>query len=302
MKWWWSLCLIPALLGGAISIALNLGMQNVPILGLRVDVGTVALIFGITFSLVALATILIFHQVQRIRDVSALQAAENHRRFLQRLDHEFKNPLTAILAGLANISTAIMEDTHKDSLLSVEAQVKRLRDLVADLRKLSDLETREIEWVQVDIAVLLKGLLALTEEEGTKDRRVILSIPEAPWPLPKVKGDWDLLFLAVHNLLHNALKFTSPGDTIEIRAFEDGSEVVIEVADTGPGIPEEEVSQVWEELYRGKSARGIEGSGLGLTLVRSIVARHGGQVNLRSRSGQGTVFIIRLPAGDGRKH
>jgi two-component system OmpR family sensor kinase len=301
MKWWWSLCLIPALLGGAISVVLNLGMQNVPILVLRVDVGTVASILGIILSLMIFLTIFVFHQVQRVQDVSALQATEKHRRFLQQLDHEFKNPLTAILAGLTNISTAIMEDTHRDSLLSVEAQVKRLRDLVADLRKLSDLETREIEWVLVDISVLLKGLLVLTEEEGTKDRRVILSIPEAPWPLPKVDGDWDLLFLAVHNLLHNALKFTSPGDTIEIRAFEDGSEVIIEVADTGPGIPEDEVPNVWEELYRGKSARGKEGSGLGLALVRSIVTRHGGQVDLRSRSGQGTVFVIRLPTGDGRK-
>ena len=73
------------------------------------------------------------------------------------------------------------------------------------------------------------------------------------------------------------------------------------MADNGPGIPEDEVPHVWEELYRGKNARGIEGSGLGLTLVRSIITRHGGQVNLRSRSGQGTVFIIRLPVGDGRK-
>jgi two-component system OmpR family sensor kinase len=239
--------------------------------------------------------------MQRNREISALQAAEERRRFLQRLDHELKNPLTAILAGLANLSTADVEETHKTVLVSVEAQVKRLRDLVADLRKLSDLESREIEWVQVDIATLLKGLLALTEEEGTKERQINLSIPQAPWPLPTVKGDWDLLFLATHNLLHNALKFTSSGDTIEIRAFEDGSEVVIEVADTGPGIPDDEVPHVWEELYRGKSARGVAGSGLGLTLVRSIVTRHGGEVDLRSRSGQGTVFIIRLPVGDSRK-
>ena len=153
----------------------------------------------------------------------------------------------------------------------------------------------------VDIATLLKGLLALQEEEGFNHRNVTLSIPQAPWPLPQVRGDWDLLFLAIHNLLQNALKFTAPGDTIEIRSFEDGSEVVIEVADTGPGIPEEEVPHVWEELYRGKGARGVVGSGLGLALVRSIVIRHGGNVNLRSRSGQGTVFIIRLPVGDGRK-
>jgi two-component system OmpR family sensor kinase len=113
--------------------------------------------------------------------------------------------------------------------------------------------------------------------------------------VPDVLGDWDLLFLASYNLLDNALKFTRPGDTVEVRAFEDGAFVAIEVADTGPGIPEDDVSRVWEELYRGQGARGIPGSGLGLALVRAIVERHGGQVKLRSRLGQGTVVTMRLP-------
>jgi two-component system OmpR family sensor kinase len=80
-----------------------------------------------------------------------------------------------------------------------------------------------------------------------------------------------------------------------MRAFEDGSSIVVEVADTGPGIPAEEIDQVWEELYRGQGARSIPGSGLGLSLVRAIVTRHGGQVGLRSRTGQGTVVTLRLP-------
>jgi two-component system OmpR family sensor kinase len=108
-------------------------------------------------------------------------------------------------------------------------------------------------------------------------------------------ADRDLLYLAVYNLLDNALKFTRPGDTVEVRAFEDGASVVIEVADTGPGIPEDELPHVWEELYRGQGARAAPGSGLGLALVRAIVELHGGQINLRSRAGQGTVFTVRLP-------
>ena len=80
-----------------------------------------------------------------------------------------------------------------------------------------------------------------------------------------------------------------------MRAFEDGASVAIEVADTGPGIPEDEERHVWQELYRGNSARGVAGSGLGLTLVRAVVDRHGGDINLRSRSGQGTVITVRLP-------
>jgi two-component system OmpR family sensor kinase len=71
--------------------------------------------------------------------------------------------------------------------------------------------------------------------------------------------------------------------------------VAIEVADTGPGIPQEELPRAWEELYRGQGAQGVPGSGLGLALVRAIVERHGGQVTLRSRAGQGTVVTMRLP-------
>jgi two-component system OmpR family sensor kinase len=114
-----------------------------------------------------------------------------------------------------------------------------------------------------------------------------------------VTGDLDLLFVAVYNLLDNALKFTRPNDSIEVRASDDGTAVVVEVADTGLGIPEDELSHVFEELYRGQEARGIEGSGLGLTLVKAVVERHGGTVTLRSRVGQGSVFTLHLPASSG---
>ena len=100
-------------------------------------------------------------------------------------------------------------------------------------------------------------------------------------------------------MLDNAIKFTRPNDTLELRAFEDGTRVVIEVADTGPGIPAEELEHVWEELYRGGGARGIPGSGLGLALGRASVERHRGQGQRRSRTGQGTGFTLRWPAGSG---
>ena len=79
--------------------------------------------------------------------------------------------------------------------------------------------------------------------------------PRVPWPLPALDGDHTLLALAIHNLLDNGLKFTNPGNTIEVRAYENSNWINIEVADTGPGIPDDELPHVWEELLRGKSAR-----------------------------------------------
>lgn len=146
------------------------------------------------------------------------------------------------------------------------------------------------------LSELLTQLLELVQERPEAAvRHLRLSLPQAPWPLPPVAGDRDLLFLALHNLLDNALKFSRPEDTIEIRAFEDGTSVVVEVADTGPGIDEEELSHLGEELYRGSTARSVEGSDLGLALVQAIVARHQGTMAIRSRLGQGTVVTLRFP-------
>jgi two-component system OmpR family sensor kinase len=161
---------------------------------------------------------------------------------------------------------------------------------------LADLETRPIEHTQVDLGKILRTVIDLAQEDPRSVlREISLTLPQAPWPLPLVNGDEDLLLLALHNLVDNALKFSEPGDRIEVRAFEDGSSVVVEVADTGPGIPADELPHVWEELFRGKGARGVQGSGLGMALVRAIIERHNGRLALRSRVDQGTVVTARLP-------
>jgi signal transduction histidine kinase len=106
-----------------------------------------------------------------------------------------------------------------------------------------------------------------------------------------------LLGLVMYNLIENALKFTSGDQAVEVRALEDEKTIVIEVADSGAGIPSEELPKIFEELYRGANARGIEGSGLGLALVKRIVELHSGQIKVRSHQDDphGTVFTVRLP-------
>jgi two-component system OmpR family sensor kinase len=224
------------------------------------------------------------------------EAAADRSRFLRRLDHELKNPLTAIRAGLANLDMSQSDPARQQALASVEAQVLRLSQLTSDLRKLAELEARPLERDRVDIAELLREAVSLAEERpGVSSRSLVLALPQAPWPVPEVLGDWDLLFLAIYNLLDNALKFTGEDDRVEVRAVDDRGYVLVEVADTGPGIPDEELPRVWEELYRGQQARGVPGSGLGLALARTIVERHGGEIRLRSRVGQGTAVAVRLP-------
>ena len=296
LRWLW--ILLPLGLGLILALLLTLTDLPNPLLFLQADLGIITFGLGVLVSILVGVVIIVLDQIETTQINATIDFAEDRRRFLRRLDHELKNPLTAILAGLANLSILENPTERAGTLESVGTQVDRMRKLVADLRKLSELETRLLDLSPVEMTGLLEETFAFVEDEpGAVERRLTLSIPRAPWPLPTILGDYDLLVLAVHNLLINAVKFTQPGDTIEIRAFEDGSQVVIEVADTGPGIPENEIAHVWQELYRGAGARGIQGSGLGLALVRAIVSRHEGQITLRSRPGEGTVFTMRLPVG-----
>jgi two-component system OmpR family sensor kinase len=235
---------------------------------------------------------------------AAAAATQDRLRFLMRLDHELKNPLTAIRAGLANIDQAgAMAGPRSGAaygtsaaLASVSAQADRITRLVSDLRKLADLETQEIEAAPVNLPGLLHEVTeAVGKIPAARQRIIQVTVPRAPWPLPLIEGDRDLLFIAIQNLVANAVKFSAPGDTVEVRASEDDEALLLEVADTGTGIPADEIGQVWQELARGRAARRLPGTGIGLALVRVIVTRHGGRVAIRSREGQGTVVSIRLP-------
>ena len=265
---------------------------------LFVGLGLLLSLFG--WALLALAGRLDAYHARRLAALQA-EAASRRRQFLQRLDHELKNPLTALQIEAANLEPAGLpagvSTEHTITHHRLKEQVLRLHDLVVQLRKLGELETRPIEAEPVDLNGLLRELVAeFQANPAAQDRSISLSVPDLPWPLPPVSGDPDLVYLALRNVLANAVKFTRPGDSIQVRAFEAGHGVTVEIADTGPGIPADEQPHVWEELFRGQAARGAPGSGLGLALVKTILERHGGRTGLRSRPEQGTVVTLHFPA------
>lgn len=103
------------------------------------------------------------------------------------------------------------------------------------------------------------------------------------------------LALVAHNLLTNAAKYSDEGARIEVRGSEESGWVSIDVIDTGWGLDQPDLARVWDELWRGDEARRVEGSGLGLSLVRVVALRHGGEVAIRSVRGRGTNVRLRLP-------
>ena len=299
--WLWGLLAVtPVMLCGLLAAVFWLGWLPNRVAYLRADLGTIFLLFGLLASGGLTVEWLRWVREERshrnlVNRLLAESVSERHE-FLRRLDHELKNPLMAMRAGLANLTGTELNAPQREIIESVETQILRLGRLLTDLRKLAELEIRPLDCAPVDMSELLQDVVSMTEERPEAEgRHITLTLPQVPWPLPPVPGDRDLLFLLFHNLLDNALKFTQPGHKIEMRAFEDGAWVVVEVADTGQGIPEKDAMLVWNELYRGENARGVPGSGIGLALVRAITERHNGQVFLRSRFGQGTVFTLRLP-------
>ncbi|MEZ0491427.1 sensor histidine kinase [Kineococcus sp. TBRC 1896] len=239
-------------------------------------------------------------RVVRESEVAVRERATRDRQLLLgRLDHELKNPLTAIRLAQANAAAEdASPEQRRRGLRSIEEQVLRLSRLTADLRKIADVQTNPLTFRPVDLTALLEEAVEVVgEQPRAAGRRLDLDVPRAPWPLPAVDGDGDLLALALVNLVDNAVKYTPEGGNVEVRAREDSTGVLVEVADTGQGIPAEDLPHVWDELFRSPSARTVAGSGLGLPLVRAVVERHGGTVSADSREGQGTVVRVHLPAG-----
>ena len=296
------LFLLPLAAGGLASFAVQLMFNPVPVLLFRIDIGMVAFLAGLSITLVLLALLLGVvtneRQARKLIDDSLRESEQGRQRFLRRLDHEIKNPLTGLRAALVNLQESGNTVERQRASEHAGRAVERLTRLLTDLRKLSDLEERSIERLPVDVPDVLEDVVdAARSLPAYAGRNINLFISKVPSPLPAVTGDRDLLVLAVYNLVENALKFTSAEDSLEVRALEDGKAIVIEVADSGTGISSEDQSKIFEELYRGSNARSTEGSGLGLALVNRIIALHGGAVAVRSNQSEprGTVFTVRLP-------
>ena len=317
-KYWpvFLLIFLPLGLGLFVFALVRVFLGPVPPFIYTTDLGVVGLVFGATlrdpgalaFIAVTAVTFICVLFYLRNRQQSEIvrqtledatrEAEQRRRHFLRSLDHEIKNPLTALQAALVNLRESEGVEERQRAARNAERAVARLTRLLADLRKLSDLEERPLERLTVEIPDLLEDVVSAVRALPAFEKRTVnLLISRVPWPFPTITGDRDLLALVMYNLIENALKFTSGEEAVEIRALEDGRAIVIEVADAGPGIPPEELPRIFEELYRGANARGIEGSGLGLALVQRIVSLHGGQINVRSRQEDphGTVFTLRLP-------
>lgn len=261
------------------------------------DIDTFILFVGLLITILFSSALLSRTGIHRIQIMSEKQSqddfAADRARFLRRLDHEIKNPLMGIQTALDNLIDTPEPEQRRLIRTAIDEQIRRLTRLVADLRRIGDMEHHEIEMLPVDTNLLLEDAFGmLSDEELATKRNLELNIRN---PLPNLTGDYDLLLLALHNILNNAIKYTAEGDKISLTAFVDDLNLKIMVTDSGPGIASEDLPYIWDELYRSKYVKDIPGSGIGLALVWRIIERHKGRVIIDSSPDRGTRVEISLP-------
>jgi len=238
--------------------------------------------------------VMVFH------DVSEMKRLERIRQeFVANVSHELRTPLTAI-KGYAE---ALLEENLKSSphaaefLKVIDRHAARMEKIVADLLLLSQLEspTRFLRKELIDIAELLQGALDSVRPLGEAKKQV-LEI-KCPPKIPPFPGDNQKIHQMLVNLLQNAINYTPEGGKIALEAGKTKAGIQFEVADTGIGIPAEDLLRIFERFYRVDKGRSRElgGTGLGLSIVKHIAEAHGGRVSVDSQPGNGSRFTVSLP-------
>ncbi|WP_084655544.1 sensor histidine kinase [Nocardia altamirensis] len=235
-------------------------------------------------------------------EAAARRSEARMRQFVADASHELRTPLTTIrgFAELYRQGANTAPDLFMDR---IERESQRMGILVEDLLMLARLDAqRPLEQNQVDLlavasdAVHSARAMAAAADPDAPRRRIELEIRPGEGTLELV-GDETRLRQVLSNLLNNALTHTPPDASVAVRLTPAADEVMLEVADTGPGLPQDEADRVFERFYRtdGSRTRSSGGTGLGLSIVQALVSAHGGTVSVQSAEGIGTVFTVRLP-------
>lgn len=220
--------------------------------------------------------------------------------FISTAAHQLRTPLTAIkwsLEGLMPEAAALPPSSFTDLKRTLRT-VGELVALVNDLLNVSRLEEGRMEFVRepTDIYLLVKEV-AQSAWSRHREKSVELIVLPLNVPSPKISIDREKMQMALANLIDNAVKYTPDGGRVTVGCLVSPSSVVIEIKDTGIGIPQEDLDRLFSKFFRARNALNVEtvGSGLGLYLTREIVQGHGGSISIHSTEGLGTEVRVQLP-------
>ncbi len=238
--------------------------------------------------------VLVFHDVSELRRLERLR-----RDFVTNVSHELKTPLTSIQAYADTLMDGAIDDSehNRKFLARIVEQAERLRMLIMDLIGLARIESshQALELSEIDLGKVIRQCVethsALAQAKGVSLQS---DIAEGVSPiLAEPEGMQTIL----NNLVRNGLAYTPKSGRVEIRLFQREDSVMLEVADTGIGIPQEHQPRIFERFYRVDKARSREvgGTGLGLAITRHLVEQYGGEINVESEPDQGSCFQVCFP-------
>jgi len=246
---------------------------------------------------ILVGTVLTLSSVARELRLSRLQTD-----FVSHLGHELRTPMTSIRLFVETLRSGRLQDPERinECLDLLGTETERLSRSIERVLEWGRMEAgrRIYEMEPVPPTELVRLALAAHESQtllDAADTTLTVSIVD---DLPPVWGDRDALTDALLNLLQNAHKHTSAPRCVSVRAVARGRGVAFEVADDGPGIPQQERRRVFEKFYQANQllSRGVEGSGLGLAIVRTVAQDHNGRIELDSEVGRGSTFTLWIPA------
>jgi PAS domain S-box-containing protein len=231
----------------------------------------------------------------RLREVDSVKDA-----FVSSVSHELRTPMTSILGYLEMLGEGAYGDLSRDqnnAVHRVSDNTQRLLGLIDDLLTLSRVDNDGFDYVDrvFDLREAVRAAYGVVSPAWqARPLAVSLGLPEEPVPL---LGDRDMIERVTLNLLGNAVKFTPDGGSIYVGLDVEGDNAVITVSDSGIGVPAQEQAQLFNRFFRSTLAqkRAIPGSGLGLSITRAIVEKHGGTIDFTSEPGEGSTFRVRLP-------
>jgi signal transduction histidine kinase len=219
--------------------------------------------------------------------------------YVLRVTHDIKGHLATIQACLAVVASKLsgpLEAQEADLIRRAYARAVKLADFVRALLRLTRLRlSNRLEMDVFSLRDALQNVIGAVEARAQEKSIPLGCAIESS--VDDIFGDRFSIEEMMTNLLLNAIKYTPEKGTVEISASNEEDCVLVEIADTGIGVPEEELNKIFDEFYRATNARKVErdGTGLGLSIVRLIIERHGGQVQVESREGRGTRFTLKLP-------
>jgi two-component system phosphate regulon sensor histidine kinase PhoR len=271
-----------------ISREISLGDENPVIMNVNISV-----IYGLPGN--EEKTMMVFHDITRLKKLERMRED-----FVANVTHEIKTPLTAIIGFIETLQDGAIEEsrTAKTFLNTIAENARRLNRLVDDLLILSNIELGEmtLRLEGVTVGEVVDHVLPIFEGRAQKKNlKIDKNLPEC---LPMINADRDRVAQVLLNVIDNAVKFTPDGGSVTIKAYEEGKDyVVIQVVDTGVGIPKSEMPRLGERFYRVDRARSRElgGTGLGLSIVKHLMKAHQGRIEIESRMGAGTTISLHFP-------